>query len=123
MTDAKEYSRGANAKLAGLEYDPGRSMDWRMGWLEERRENNQGPNIPDDWVLQTLAYRRLVLRDSGDPLAQGQMSRDAMRSAIDCFEAEMGGLAHWDAEALHYLLEWAEGLQQSVKVALDNHPD
>lgn len=66
MTDAKEYSIGANAKFAGLEYDPGRSIDWRMGWLEERPERNRGPNIPDDWVRQTMAYRQQVLREPQD---------------------------------------------------------
>ena len=64
MTDAKEYSRGSNAKLAGLDYDSGRSLDWRMGWLEERREKNTGPNIPEDWVQQVMAYRQQVLKDS-----------------------------------------------------------
>jgi len=125
MTDAKDYSRGAKAKLAGLEYDPGRSIDWRMGWLEERRESNRGPNIPDDWVQQTMAYRQQVLREADgvtltdDPLAQGPMTRDEMRAAIDGFKAELGGLDQWGDDALGYLLVWLEGLKQSVQAELD----
>ena len=129
MTDAKEYSIGANAKLAGLEYDPGRSIDWRMGWLEERPERNRGPNIPDDWVRQTMAYRQQVLREpqdvtmTDDPLAQGPMTQDAMRSAVDGFKSELGSLDQWNGEALGYLLVWMEGLKQSAQVAIDNLTD
>ena len=81
MTDAKDYSRGANAKLAGLEYDPGRSIDWRMGWLEERPESNRGPNIPDDWVKQTMAYRKQVQREP-DGVTVGLTLTDEQAEAV-----------------------------------------
>ena len=58
MADTKQYARGANAKLAGLPYDPKRGVDWRMGWLEARSDLNEGvENLPADWLRQIQAYR------------------------------------------------------------------
>lgn len=62
MADAKQYTRGSNAKLAGLAYDPARGIDWRMGWLDARPEQNaDDPSIPSDWMRQTQAYRNAIL--------------------------------------------------------------
>lgn len=81
MTDAKEYGRGVNAKLAGLEYDQGRSIDWRMGWLTERPEGNQGAGVPDDWAIQTAAYRRQVLSEP-DCVTVGVILTDEQAEAV-----------------------------------------
>jgi hypothetical protein len=62
MADAKQHTRGSNAKLAGLKYDPKRGMDWRMGWLETKPElNAECENAPTDWLRQTQTYRNAIL--------------------------------------------------------------
>ncbi|MEI7614713.1 MAG: hypothetical protein WCK63_17575 [Betaproteobacteria bacterium] len=62
MADAKQHSRGSNAKLAGLKYDPKRGIDWRMGWLETKPElNSECESAPSDWLRQTQAYRNAIM--------------------------------------------------------------
>lgn len=69
-----EYSAGSDAKLQGASYDPSQSLHWRMGWLETRQEQNGTvhTNLPDDWLLQSLAYRRFVLSPEYEGLSAGK---------------------------------------------------
>lgn len=66
MTDAIQYSLGAEAKMAGLPYDPSRDLDWRMGWLATWCEENPNiPGLPDDWADKVIAYRKAFLTPTG----------------------------------------------------------